>query len=35
MFLGVDELLKLVHEKKLVENLCDRELNDPEGTGFE
>ena len=35
MFLGVDELLKLVHEKKLVENLCDRELNDPEGTGFD
>ncbi|NTU69291.1 hypothetical protein HGB13_00460 [bacterium] len=35
MFLGVDELLKLVHEKKLVENLCDRELNEPEGTGFD
>ena len=35
MFLGVDHLLKLVKEKKLVENLCDRELNNPEGTGFD
>lgn len=35
MFLGVDELLKLVHEKKLVENLCERELTNPEGCGFD
>jgi deoxycytidine triphosphate deaminase len=35
MFLGVDKLLKLVHEKKLVENLCDRELTNPEGCGFD
>ena len=35
MFLGVDELLKRVKEDKLVENLCDRELNNPEGTGFD
>lgn len=35
MFLGVDELLKRVKEKKLVENLCDRELNNPEGAGFD
>jgi len=35
MFLGVDELLKLVHEKNLVEDLCDRELTNPEGCGFD
>ena len=35
MILGVDKLLELVEEKKLVENLCDRELNNPEGTGFD
>jgi deoxycytidine triphosphate deaminase len=35
MFLGVDELLKLVDEKKLVENLCERELTNPEGCGFD
>jgi len=35
MILGVDELLKLVKEKKLVENLCDRELNNPTGAGFD
>lgn len=35
MFLGVDELLKLVHEKKLVEHLCERELTNPEGCGFD
>lgn len=28
-------MLKLVKEKKLVENLCDRELNNPEGAGFD
>jgi deoxycytidine triphosphate deaminase len=35
MFLGVDKLLELVHEKKLVENLCERELTNPEGCGFD
>ena len=35
MFLGVDELLQLVKEKKLVEGLCERELTNPEGAGFD
>lgn len=35
MILGVSELLKLVKEKKLVENLSERELNNPEGAGFD
>lgn len=35
MILGVDKLLKLVKEKKLVENLCARELKNPEGAGFD
>ena len=35
MFLGVDELLKLVQEKKLVDGLCERELTNPEGCGFD
>lgn len=35
MILGISELHKLVKEKKLVENLCDRELNNPEGAGFD
>ena len=35
MFLGVDKLLKLVREKKLVEDLCERELKNPEGCGFD
>jgi len=35
MFLGVDELLKLVEEKKLVDGLCERELTNPEGCGFD
>lgn len=35
MILGVDELLKLVKEKKLVENLSERELKNPEGAGFD
>jgi deoxycytidine triphosphate deaminase len=35
MVLGVDKLLKLVAEKKLIENLCERELTNPEGTGFD
>lgn len=35
MILGIDKLHRLVKEKKLVENLCDRELNNPEGAGFD
>ena len=35
MFLGTEELLRLVKEKQLVENLCERELKNPEGTGFD
>ena len=35
MILGVEELLKLVKEKKLVENLSERELQNPEGAGFD
>lgn len=35
MILGVDRLLQLVKEKKLVENLCERELKNPEGCGFD
>ncbi len=35
MALGVDKLLKLVKEKKLVENLSERELKNPEGAGFD
>ncbi len=35
MFLGVDELLQLVQEKKLVDGLCERELTNPEGCGFD
>jgi len=35
MILGVSELLKLVKEKKLVEGLCERELTNPEGAGFD
>ncbi|MBR9706796.1 hypothetical protein GOV14_07210, partial [Candidatus Pacearchaeota archaeon] len=33
--LGTKELLRLVNEQKLVENLCQRELENPEGTGFD
>ena len=33
--LAVDKLLKLVREKKLVENLSERELKTPEGAGFD
>lgn len=29
------ELLRLVRERKLVEGLCDRELQNPEGAGFD
>ncbi|MDF1497791.1 MAG: 2'-deoxycytidine 5'-triphosphate deaminase [Patescibacteria group bacterium] len=35
MILGVDQLLKLVEEKNLVENLSERELTNPEGAGFD
>jgi deoxycytidine triphosphate deaminase len=35
MILGIAELHKLVRETKLVENLCEREMNNPEGAGFD
>lgn len=35
MILGVDKLHKLVKDKNLVENLCQRELENPEGAGFD
>lgn len=35
MLLGIKKLHELVKENKLVENLCDRELNAPEGAGFD
>ncbi len=35
MIIGIKELHRLVKEKKLVEDLCDRELNNPEGAGFD
>lgn len=35
MVLGVDELMKLVKKEKLVEGLCERELTNPEGAGFD
>jgi deoxycytidine triphosphate deaminase len=35
MVLGVKELLKLVKGKKLVENLSEREMKNPEGAGFD
>ena len=35
MIIGVKKLLKLVKEKKLVENLSERELKTPEGAGFD
>jgi len=35
MILGISELHRLVQEKKLVEGLCERELNSPEGAGFD
>ncbi|RLC37429.1 hypothetical protein DRH27_03870 [Candidatus Falkowbacteria bacterium] len=35
MILGIKKLHKLVKEIKLVENLCERELNSPEGAGFD
>lgn len=35
MILGTDILLKLVKEQKLVENLAEREMANPEGAGFD
>ena len=35
MVIGTKELLRLVKEKKLVEDLCERELKNPEGAGFD
>ncbi len=35
MVLGVDKLLELVKKEKLVEGLCERELKNPEGSGFD
>ena len=35
MILGVDQLSKLVEEEKLVEDLSERELTNPEGAGFD
>lgn len=35
MILGIKELHRLVKEQKLVENLCEREVNNPEGAGFD
>jgi deoxycytidine triphosphate deaminase len=35
MILGIKELHRLVKEIKLVEGLCDREINNPEGAGFD
>jgi len=35
MILGIDKLHQLVKTKKLVERLCQRELENPEGAGFD
>ena len=35
MLLGIKDLLRLVKEKKLVERLSERELENPEGAGFD
>lgn len=35
MVLGVDKLSELVQKEKLVEGLCERELKNPEGCGFD
>lgn len=35
MILGIKKLHELVKEINLVDNLCDRELNNPEGAGFD
>jgi deoxycytidine triphosphate deaminase len=33
--IGTKELLNLIQEKNLVEDLCDRERENPEGSGFD
>ncbi len=33
--MGVDKLLELVEKERLVEGLCERELTNPEGNGFD
>jgi deoxycytidine triphosphate deaminase len=35
MIIGITKLHELVKNDKLVENLCDREMNSPEGAGFD
>jgi deoxycytidine triphosphate deaminase len=35
MILGIKELHRFVDENRLVENLCEREMNNPEGAGFD
>jgi len=35
LILGVKKLLELVRKKRLVENLSERELKNPEGAGFD
>lgn len=35
MILGIQKLHDLVKEINLVENLCEREMNNPEGAGFD
>jgi len=35
MVLGISQLLKLVKEQNLVSDLCERELTNPEGCGFD
>jgi deoxycytidine triphosphate deaminase len=35
MIIGIKKLHELVEKNNLVENLCDREKNNPEGAGFD
>lgn len=35
MIIGIKKLRELVKEINLVENLCEREINNPEGAGFD
>lgn len=35
MLLGISEIQKLVKEKNLVENLSEREITNPEGSGYD
>ena len=35
MIIGTKQLLEMVKNQNLVERLCDRELNNPEGEGFD